>query len=243
MLLLVVLFILGIVFRLPLRSSDMLGEDTFAAIMGGIIAMISTLLTALLASIMIFIQIRSDREETRRKKSVELGQWFTEQLAKHPEWAIIKRIMKKLGPERCGAIRSDYAISSDMDFGIKIDDELKQAIIKLLNTLNSTTDFKVDYLIKLLEDKNIEHVPFEVIMFLRNGMLSYVNTLEAIGSAWSQAIVDREYIEREFSFVCDDMILIQYVKKDALPGLYDLMVEIKQQRQQHDMQNNKKEEQ
>ncbi len=196
------------------------------SILAEMISCVLLVFTALMASIMIKTQISSDREETRRVKTVELGQWFTERTAAHPEWSVIRSMMREMNPVACSAIRSNFSLSSGVNQTFRMTDDLRDRMAALLQGLQGIYSIDIGYLIDAIKTSKSKTIPNEVLAFMRHGLLSYLNTLEVVAVAWSQAVVDKEHIEQEFCFV-NNTALVGYLDAHGYRGFTELASLIK----------------
>lgn len=130
-------------------------------------------------------QLKADHERSRREKTVDLCQTWSSQLQKHG--SISRKIVESLDEEQSRNLYKE-------------------------NTVNFSSEFK-EILKELFgHDCQLEDLPENRVKIdsvqsskLRWQIITYLNSLESILIAWHYNIVDREIIERQFSYLMSPM--------------------------------------
>lgn len=128
-----------------------------------------------LASILLlFFQIKSEHEKSRREKACELLFEWTKQ--RNKEMLYAKNIVETFTIEQC---RKLY-----LEEEFKLNTSICSDIVAFFNITQSNTDDVLDKI---------------AVRELKHFVTLYLNLLESILVAWQYSIVDKEIIENEFS--------------------------------------------
>jgi len=128
-------------------------------------------------AILIRKQMKSDHERSRREKAVNLLLKWTEKLDENT--SIAKKIDKKLNEEQARKIYNYEEVRLSKDY--------KDLLNKIFKKVQEEGD---SIILKKHQSKKLRWL-----------LISYLNLLESILSAWQYSIVDRDLIEHEFSYL------------------------------------------
>lgn len=127
-------------------------------------------------------EIKADHERSRREKSVDILNQWSQNLRK--EGSIARKIIEKLNEEQCREIFNNQSV--------KIDKKHESLLNQFFGEGNIDTEN--GDLIKLTELQSTE---------LRWHAITYLNTLEFTFVAWQYSVVDRSIIESQFQYLFD----------------------------------------
>ncbi len=145
----------------------------------GSLAVIGIFIQVLLA----FRQLKADHERSRREKSVEMLLEWSKHLKEDSSSA--RKIAESLSEEQSRKLYNQESVKVDAT-------KFKSSLKKIL---------------ELSDDNNLEEHNDEItlneghVSKLRWYIVSYLNMLESILVAWQYSIIDRDIIERQFSYL------------------------------------------
>lgn len=176
-------------------------------------------------SIQIYIshrQIKADHERSRREKSVDILMEWSKNLKK--EGSLARKIIECLNEEQCRDVFNQQEL--------KINKKHENLLIQLFGKENLEDLEQATDVISLSEAQTTE---------LRWHAISYLNCLEFTLVAWQYAVVDKQIIEAQFSYLfrpADGHEALKYFRKAAggensYPAIEIFTAHISQKRREH----------
>lgn len=173
---------------------------------------------------MLWRQIASEHEKSRREKAIEMMKFFISE--NHEEMGLTRQLLTELDYKQSEALFNMFPITLDT----KCEELLAFALAKYTG---SNVDLnKKDGLIVLSQAQ---------VIALRSIVIRHLNILEAMASAWRHNIADRDILEEEFCAVVfprKGMLTYQEIITAAgvFPSLREFANEL---RDKSNMRNNK----
>lgn len=142
-----------------------------------------TAIASTIAALSIFIlwlQLRSDHERSRREKAVYLMEFYNN--LNRPNTASMFWFVEQLSNEQCESLwrREEFYIDE------RFEDDVKDCL------------FEYSEDVELVVENNSIKLKRNQVAIIRNLVVSYLNQLETVASAWRNNIADKEILEEEF---------------------------------------------
>lgn len=165
-------------------------------------------------------QIKADHERSRREKSVEVLIEWSKNLKK--EGSLARKIIECLNEEQCREVYNQNET--------RVSKKHITLLVQLFGDKLQENDNEGDY-ITLTEAQTTE---------LRWHVITYLNSLEFTLVAWQYAVVDKDIIESQFSFLfrpADGHELLKHFRKaaggeDTYPAIEIFTAHLEQKRKE-----------
>jgi hypothetical protein len=163
----------------------------------------------------------SDHDRSRRTKAVDLIQFWSSNLTLRASLA--RRIAESLEEQQC----RDLSEQKPFDIPSSKEDLLRMYLREV--TPSKETEKSADTILKLDEGQ---------VSVLRWDVVSYLNQLEAILSAWRHNIASRDILEEEFDYLYDASKGMTMIEKfriasgiDSYPAIKEFVEHVKSAKQ------------